>query len=814
MATRILILLLLLAGLTAYAAPAGPTPLATPPEARGTELQTTLIWTGQDAPTDSRFVAFRRAFDLPAADPSATLHIFADARYQLWINGRYVTGGPARFEPDGPEYDSLPVGTHLQPGRNVLVLLVLGHAGPAKSGKMRRHQPGLTARLEVGGRAVLGTDAAWRWSDRTRYRPPLIDWANLTDRIDTRLEDGDWTAPDYDDRGWAPAVPVAGANWGPLTARRTPLLRDTPVNVAFADGVTLPRSLAAGERLAFTLPRLAQVYTIVDFTVEDDAEAELALDYASATLERMGRGDHPYGGVTYHARPGRQVYVTSDSRGIADGALIVKSGRVTVHSLQLVERLYPFDVAGRFNSSDDFLNRLWAMSVRSCQVLSEDAYVDCADRERVEWMDCDPPAYDITRTALVGPADTPGGAPRLGDPRLLGAMLRRTALSVQPEGWVKAHTASDRFDIHAKMEDRACEWVKGARRYLDSTGDTALIREIWPVIVRQMDWFLAQRTERGLVLAREWIVWGNPVGYVTCEGAGLNAFVHRALVDAVHLGRAIGADTETARFAQAARDLAAAFDHVLWDEAAGNYASAYFPDAVKELPENRRHQPKLARENDRLAPTMFSALWALDQGIVPPAKQARVRAYLLANRGQAERIMTFYYLFNQLYAADTPALDREVLDTLRTKWAAMVASPWQASWEEFVGASKAHIYGMFPGYFLSAHVLGVRPEMPAATRRLLIEPRLGDLAFAEGTVVTEQGLVAVAWHREPAGLRFTVEIPAGTHAKLRLRHDGPVDAFQLDGPPAPVRAESGYLTAELTPGRHSGRLQAAPGSTP
>ena len=33
------------------------------------------------------------------------------------------------------------------------------------------------------------------------------------------------------------------------------------------------------------------------------------------------------------------------------------------------------------------LNKLWAMCARSGQVLSEDSYVDCADRERTEWMD-------------------------------------------------------------------------------------------------------------------------------------------------------------------------------------------------------------------------------------------------------------------------------------------------------------------------------------------------------------------------------------------------------------------------------------------
>jgi hypothetical protein len=781
-------------------------PLAIVADEVGQELQRGMIWAPADARPASPFLAFRKSFTLEAAPRDARLHLFADARYLLWINGHYVLSGPARFEPDGPEYDSVDVARQLRAGANSVIVLVLGHDDPAISGKMRRHAPGLTARLEVDHRVALVTDPAWRWSDRTRYRAPAIDWANLTDRIDSRVEDGDWAAPDYDDRNWPSAARVDGAQWGPLTARRTPLLRDTAVPASFSGGAKLPLALAAGEKLAFTLPRLSQVYTVLDFTAEDGAEAELALDYASASLERMGGREQPFAGIPYRARAGRQVYVTSDSRGLADGAIRVLAGRVTIHGFSLVERLYPFDVAGSFHSNDEQLNRLWSLCARSCQVLSEDAYVDCADRERVEWMDDDPPGFDITRTALAGPAID--GRPAYADARLLGALLRRTALSVQPEGWVKAHTASDRFDIHAKMEDRACDWVQGARRYLESTGDTALIREIWPVIVRQMDYFLARRTARGLVLAREWVVWGNPVGYVTCEGAGLNAFVFRALADAAQLGHAIGDEATAERFDRAARELAGAFDRVLWDEAAGNYASAYFPDAERDLPENRRRLPKLARDGDRLVPTMFSALWALDQGIVPESRRARVREYLVQHRGEAGRVMTFYYLFRHLYAADQAALDTEILQTLRSKWAGMIDAPWQVSWEEFTGASKAHIYGMFPGYYLSAYVLGVRVDGPAATKRLLVEPRLGDLTQAEGVVVTEFGLVPIAWQRAPGRLEFRIDVPAGTTAALRLPRPADDCTLELDGHVRDATSTGRWLTLELPAGAHRGTVSA------
>ena len=81
-------------------------------------------------------------------------------------------------------------------------------------------------------------------------------------------------------------------------------------------------------------------------------------------------------------------------------------------------------------------------------------------------------AFDVTRIALAVSALTESrGMATLG---CSGRWCGRTALTLQPDGWVKAHTCSDRYDIHAKMEDRACEWVAGIRRYYGASGDTAV----------------------------------------------------------------------------------------------------------------------------------------------------------------------------------------------------------------------------------------------------------------------------------------------------------------------------------------------------
>lgn len=750
---------------------AAESPLAMTPDPLGEQLARSMIWGPVGEVDGPYYAAFRKSFDLPAALPTAALRIFADSRYVLWINGEYVDRGPVRFETRGPQYDTIDTGPRLRAGSNSIVVLVLANG---KNGRMMRHAPGLAVRIEAaaGGEAVVQTDATWRWTDRTRHRPPKISWASIRDRLDATVDDGDWTRPDYDDSKWANAAAVDGATWGPLTASTLPRMRETDVAMTF--DAPLPREVSAGEEAMFDAGRLVQAYSEIELDAEPGTTLEL-----------------PHAKATYVARPGRQTFFTDDTAAFANGSVKVTAGKITLRRVRAVERLYPFDVVGSFRSSDPMLDRLWAVCVRSLQIMSEDAYVDCADRERVEWMDCDPPAFGVTRVALAGPAI--GGKPAFADARLLGAMVRRTALSLQPDGWVKAHTCSDRYDVHAKMEDRACEWIAGARRYYESTGDDALIREIWPAVRAQLNYFLARRTARGLVNAREWVTWGNPVGYQTFEGAGLNAFVYRALADASFLAEKTGETADTAKFDAAAKALAAAFDKVLWDDTVGAYASGYWGDDAFADP---KRPMKLKQANNLVEPSHYAALFALDQGIVPEAKRARVTAYLMAHRDKSLRIMPYYYLFRQMYDQRDPKFDKEVLDTIRNRWGPMSESPWQTTWEGFSGGSKAHIYGMFPAHLLSSHVLGVRRDLPVWEKRLILDPRLGDLAFAEGSVGTEFGVVDVSWRRDGDALDFRFTVPPGVTADLRLPGRG-----VLNGQPYNSKADA------LKEGQYAGRIE-------
>ena len=106
----------------------------------GSSLQNTMIWLeGKPAPKQV-YCVFRREFNLSQQPAQAKLHIFADSRYILWVNGSYVDRGPCRFDPRYPEYDTLDIQEFLQPGSNVIAVLVHNYYGAVNGRIMQRYE--------------------------------------------------------------------------------------------------------------------------------------------------------------------------------------------------------------------------------------------------------------------------------------------------------------------------------------------------------------------------------------------------------------------------------------------------------------------------------------------------------------------------------------------------------------------------------------------------------------------------------------------------------------------------------------------------
>ena len=777
----------------------------------GAGLQSNFIWLRSAPAGQQVYAVFRKQFELANTPQKAELNLFADSRYILWINGNYIERGPCRFDPIAPEYDVLDIKNYLRPGENTIAVLTHHYDNGKENsglspinGRIMRHSPGLTARMDIthadGNLLTIYTDETWRGSTETRFLPsPPDSWSSIPDRIDARRDTGDWTKAGFDDSTWEQAVKISGKSWGALRARSIPRLQETvieplrcpeKINKPLAE--ILPLSLTSGEQLVIDAGHFVQAYTVLEFDGEEGSQIET--ENAQSYYQTGNKPSGSYRCVNqYTARAGLQTYMSGDTSGFKYMIIRVTKGCVRLMGVNVISRIYPFQVLGRFHSNDEILNRLWEYSVNTVKVCSEDAYVDCAVRERVEWMaDGYIPAYQVTRMALAGPGE--GGQPRYSDPRLLRNLLRHIGQSAQPDGRVKAHHPSDRWDIHGYIEDYACLWIQAIREYVDNSGDIDLARELWPAVKSQLQWFFEHRTERGLVKARDFVYPGsNPLCYKVCEGATLNAYLVRALLDAACLAEQMGLTAEEQTYRTSAQQLQESINNYLWNEKTGSY----FGGIVEGQP---------------YPSTVPAAFISLYFNIVPPAWRSSVQEWLLQHyQEQGGLPYSYHFLLKALYDINTKKADQLVLDIIRNKWAAMANSETQTCWEGFEPGENCHEAGSVPAYFLSAYILGVRLDGPVSKRLLRIEPRLGDLKQAEGIVVTEAGLVRVQWQKQAdeKSLKFEIEIPKNVEATLALPFDGENPQLIIDDhliSRSQVQTAGRMVEAKLGPGLHHGNL--------
>jgi alpha-L-rhamnosidase len=754
----------------------------------GQLLRNNAIW-GPDRNTDGQqYLVFRRTFDIDNLSNKALINIFADSRYLLWINGNYIMRGPCRFNPARPEYDQCDITRYLQPGKNVIAVLV-HYYGNCINGRIMKAQPVLSVAVSDSktGKVYVKTDNLWKYTGNVCYQSGPRSWNSVIDHIDGRIGGTEWVHQNYDDRLWKNASFTDISHLGTFRLNELPLPRERELTALrlLPSGKsllnTLPITLKAGEELTVDYGKMTLAYTKVNLTAK--ANSGLSLHYAlryqkGKTFEEFGGGNY------YIAREGKQDFMTTDQWGSHYMVLRCDSGEVTVDGVKVIERVYPYDRIGRFNSSDTLLNDLWKMAVNTIEATSDDANGTDA-RERNEWIQDDVKAsFSCSEVALARP-DGSGKT----EMRLLKNMIRHAALSQLPDGRIRATFPTDRGpeDCHYFIDDYACQWVGALRLYLNMTGDVAFTKEMYPHLKALLGWFEKQKQSDGLYLLREYTSFDNPFAYITCEGATANAFYYKALKDAAAIAQRLDEDEASHNYKVMSYQLYRSFNRIFWDEQAKAYRSAIWNDTS-------------------YAPTVHAQLIALQSGIVPPERMNGARQWLWANyRNKSMKHcctnddvkqmvdgkyglgmpIVYYWLFNELYRTDTADTDEAALNEMRRRWRLMVTEQKDAGTlsESFIDESgqrpseSCHNYGVIPAYYLSSYVLGVRCEKPIELKEIVIEPRLGDLQFAEGTVVTMYGAVKIKWNVSASGnvVNFNFTLPEGVKAVLKL----PSNKFHL-----------------------------------
>ena len=665
------------------------------------------------------------------------LHVSADERYRLFIDGERAGDGPERGTPQAWHYESYDLDLGI--GEHLLLAHVWSLGGRAPLAQ-ESIAPGFLCAAEGEHLALVGTGhAGWEVHalPGTELLPDVLFFDNYTGARQRLVGEAiDWAARAGVGSGWTPAVPGPAAevaNAPAWPSRRVLVPAELPAQRL--DPISGLRLRHVGAGLPPTYPPVPQR---VDAAVHCASEApawQAWLDgredlvLAPGTLRRaiIDLGDyHCYEVALTAAGAGAEVRIlaaealmagnghttrpTKAHRDQVDGLEFVGSGpcfsltslprtyspgwwtagrylELTVQAgsepcrlerLALTSTRYPLERHDRIDSDEPRLAPAMAVMLRALQMCAHETWMDCPYYEQLAYIS--DTRFDCLVTYVIG-----------GDDRICRAALGHFARERFPNGLIGARAPCREPQVIPPF----CLYWIGMLHDLAWWRDPAVARAWLPTARGIADAFLAQVDDQGRLAPLDgwnYVDWvpGWPMGMLPGAPSRTPAVVHWhlawTLMQLAELEDAVGEAEPAARWRRHARRIAARVDADTWDDVAGIWVEA--GDIRYDL----------------------TQAMAILSGLADPGRMRRAGRALASRSLLPATISSSFYTLEALGRLGHGAA---IAGHLEWRWYALVDRGLKTTPEmDEPNRSDCHAWGAHPLFHLHATLLGVRPAAP------------------------------------------------------------------------------------------------------
>jgi hypothetical protein len=722
---------------------------------------------------------FRRTFELAAVPERFLVHVSADNRYRLFVNGRQVSSGPQRSDLMHWRYETLDLASHLRSGRNIVAALVWNWGRERPVAQFSRR----TAFLLQGDserEAALNTGPEWKVLQNAGYAPVPVQLRTYYasppgEAVDGRAWPWGWTTGEFSDQQWPAAVSgraageerteLRGTNFTgqaggwQLVPRSLPAMEEKPVRFARvrrATGVNATDGFLKGEdellvpahtrgTVLLDQAHLTNAYTVLE--TSGGGGSTLTLTYAEALKDSQGNKGHrneidgkTIEGVRDVFRPDggeRRVFQTLWFRTYRYVQVEVetKEAPLRIHDLHGIFTGYPFEEKARFASDLPWLADMWQMNWRGARLCAWETYFDTPYYEQLQYVG------DTRIQALISLYMS-------GDDRLAREAIQQFDLSRIPDGITASRYPSD---LGQYIPTFSLIWIAMVHDYWLHRDDPAFIRSMLPGVRSVIGWFESRVDESGLLGGLPWwpyVDWvpawpmGVPPGGHDGHSIVITLQYVYALERAAQLEEALGLAEEAVRDRRRAQAVREAVRSRAWDSGRGLFRDAPGADQYSQQ----------------------TNIMAVLVDAVPAREQQALMQRVLSDKTLTQATYYFgFYLFEALAKA---GLAEQYVERLEP-WKAMLAMGLTTTPETPEPTrSDSHAWAAHPNYGLLATVLGVRPDGPG-WRSVRIAPALGPLQRASGRVPHPRGDIDVRVTRKGAGgLNVEVTLPPGVPGRF------------------------------------------------
>ncbi len=728
------------------------------------------------SPTAFGVYHFRRSFELPRKPGRFVLHVTADNRYQLFVNGARVVWGPARGELSAWPYETVDIASHLRPGRNVLAVLVWNFAEHAPLAQ-QTWQTGLMVQGDGDAEAVVNTSTAWLATTNRAYTPLPIDFgmvrgywaAGAAERVDGEAYPWGWEQPEFDAAGWRQAV--AGPPARPreardahsrhmLVARDIPLMEERVERIARlreSSGTTVPPGfpgvparldIGSRSRVRLLVDRGELTTAYPELEVSGGRGATIGVRYAEALYlgakgndkghrdEVAGKTFGGYGDEFLPDGGGRRVFRPLWWRTFRYLELTIETAGepLVLHDLRSVYTSYPFVQTAHFSADRADLDRMMEVGWRTARVCAHETYMDCPYYEQLQY------AGDTRIQALVSYYMS-------GDARLARQAISALDASRTHEGLTFSRAPSR---LPQYIPPFSLWWIGMVHDFSRYQDDPAFVRAQLPGIRAVLAYFAARQRPDGHLADIGWwnfVDWvdawpdGVPPHGTRGESAPLDLQLLLALQYAAEIMSGQGERIQAESYLASAASLRTAIRRTYWMPQRRLFADVAGGSRVSQ------HTQALA----------------ILAGVAEPGEMAPLVERMLSDADLAPASIYFKYYVHR--AVIHAGLGDRYLDLLG-EWRRMLdlgLTTWAENAEPT--RSDAHAWGSSPNIEFLRTVLGV-DSAAHGFRVVRIAPHLGALTRVSGRVPHPKGFVDVALTRAGDGLQARITLPDGVTGEL------------------------------------------------
>ncbi len=718
---------------------------------------------------------FKRDFQLAARPARFIVHVSADNRYQLFVNGQRIMEGPSTDDLEHWRFETVDLAPYLRAGQNVLAAVVwnFGEERPvfqfsfATSFLFQVADPDFQ---ELN----TGSGTPWKVMQNNAYAPETAGIEALRayhvvgpgEKVDAALFPWDWKEPGFDGQEWQdvrvlaraqPAAAGTSINWG-LTPRSLPFMESRRLrfeSVRQASGLAVPEGFLAGEqpvevpansRTSILLDQghLTNAYPIL--RLRGGAGSRITITYAEALYFPEGR----------HNKGNRDEIRGKQIRGqqdifLPDGGAERSFSPLWFRTYRYVQleiatgseplvleevygqyRGYPLAERGRFASSDPGLSDIWDVGWRTARLCAGETYYDCPYYEQLQYVG------DTRIQALISLYVA-------GDDRLM-----RKAIEAYDHSRLSLGLTQSRYPGARPIQlipPYSLFWINMVNDYRLHRDDEAFVESMLPGVAAVLRWYRTQqRPEDGLIgWTPYWnfVDWTWPVGIPPLEGGSaiLSLQLAYALADAAALFEAFGQTGQAEAYRAWAAGLRETVFSLCWDEQRGLLADTPAKASFSQ------HANILGLLTDAIPPALHPAV--MDKMLTEEITQA-----------------TFYFKFYLFEALAKLGWSDQYTDLL-DPWRDMLALGLTTFAENpDPTRSDCHAWSASPNYHLLSLVCGIRPA-EQGFRKVRITPALGPLQWVEGRLPHPEGEIEVRFERpEAGGLSGYVVLPDGLRGTL------------------------------------------------